>query len=176
LSTQIFRYFYLPARGEHRGVGGLFFDDMTKSEEGATSSSSSSTPSTSNPGSSSSSMSSGGSMRSGQLQLFDAEAFTRDVGKGIFASWAPIAGGLSVFVNEIYGSSAAGIAHGLRVHFIRQRLGAGRGTCSPSRVAEYSFRSRYSPETLKKGGSGKWKGAKLNPKLCTEMYQYDTHK
>eukprot|EP00967_Tisochrysis_lutea_P068679 scaffold90069_cov17-Tisochrysis_lutea.AAC.2 len=57
-------YFYLPARGEHRGIGGLFFDDMEKGTEGASSK--------------------GG---------FDAEAFTRDVGKGILDSWVPIAGG-----------------------------------------------------------------------------------
>eukprot|EP00983_Pelagomonas_calceolata_P113042 1159946-Pelagomonas_calceolata.AAC.13 len=52
------------ARGEHRGIGGLFFDDMEKGTEGASSK--------------------GG---------FDAEAFTRDVGKGILDSWVPIAGG-----------------------------------------------------------------------------------
>jgi coproporphyrinogen III oxidase len=27
------RYFYLPARQEHRGVGGLFFDDLDAAEE-----------------------------------------------------------------------------------------------------------------------------------------------
>ena len=27
------RYFYLPARGEHRGVGGVFFDDLEEGEQ-----------------------------------------------------------------------------------------------------------------------------------------------
>ncbi len=27
------RYFYIPARKEHRGVGGLFFDDLVEGEE-----------------------------------------------------------------------------------------------------------------------------------------------
>jgi len=62
LKQECDKYFYLPARGEHRGIGGLFFDDMEKGTEGASSK--------------------GG---------FDAEAFTRDVGKGILDSWVPIA-------------------------------------------------------------------------------------
>ena len=50
------RYFYIPARKEHRGIGGLFFDDLSSSEV-----------------------------------PYDAEAFTRDVGRGMLASWRPIA-------------------------------------------------------------------------------------
>lgn len=29
------RYFYLPARKEHRGLGGVFFDDLTEDEAGS---------------------------------------------------------------------------------------------------------------------------------------------
>jgi coproporphyrinogen III oxidase len=49
------RYFYIPCRKEHRGVGGLFFDDLDAA-----------------------------------VEQYDVEAFVRDVGDGIIASWAPI--------------------------------------------------------------------------------------
>lgn len=52
-------YFYIPARGEHRGVGGIFFDDMEPGSPGA--------------------------------PVRDPEAFARDVGENLVASWEGIA-------------------------------------------------------------------------------------
>lgn len=67
------RYFYIPCRKEHRGTGGIFFDDLDSYSDG-TKPSSSSDPHATN-------------VASG----VDAEAFTREVGQNIVTSWANIA-------------------------------------------------------------------------------------
>ena len=58
------RYFYIPARGEHRGTGGIFFDDAD-------------------------SLAAIGGPSGGGLEA--VEAFTRDVAKNILPSWEAIA-------------------------------------------------------------------------------------
>jgi coproporphyrinogen III oxidase len=59
------RYFYLTARKEHRGTGGIFFDDL-ESPAGA-------------------------GAGAGRTREFDAEAFTRDVAVNILPSWEGLA-------------------------------------------------------------------------------------
>lgn len=56
------RYFYIPARNEFRGVGGIFFDDLDAQQVSA------------------------GNDRG----AFNVEAFVQDVGRGIIPSWEPI--------------------------------------------------------------------------------------
>ena len=65
------RYFYIPCRKEHRGTGGIFFDDLD-SKSGGTAPASSSGPD------------------AGVASGVDAEAFTREVGSNIVSSWASI--------------------------------------------------------------------------------------
>lgn len=62
LSIHVRRYFYIPCRKEHRGTGGIFFDDLDSSSEAST----------------------------GVATGVDAEAFTCEVGGNIVASWADI--------------------------------------------------------------------------------------
>ena len=64
-------YFYIPARGEHRGVGGIFFDDMEA-------------------GGSPESDASAESPQRKAVVARDPEAFTRAVAKNWIASYAPI--------------------------------------------------------------------------------------
>ena len=64
-------YFYIPCRREHRGTGGIFFDDLD--------------PVLPNAG-----LRRGGGGGGGALSEFDAEAFTRAVGRGIVPSWEGI--------------------------------------------------------------------------------------
>ena len=58
------QYFYIPARRECRGIGGIFFDDLDAEN---------------------------GSTGDGKQRSFDVEAFVKDVGRGILPSWEPIA-------------------------------------------------------------------------------------
>jgi coproporphyrinogen III oxidase len=64
-------YFFIPARGEHRGVGGIFFDDLSALDE---------------PSSSSTSSGTGGSSRG----LDAAMAFTQAVCEAWMPSYLPI--------------------------------------------------------------------------------------
>lgn len=72
-------YFYIPCRKEHRGTGGIFFDDLDPEQpmaglEGGGDAAAASWPegaATAPAG-------------------FDAEGFTRDVGRGIVPSWEGI--------------------------------------------------------------------------------------
>jgi coproporphyrinogen III oxidase len=59
-------YFYLPSRREHRGTGGIFFDDLDLATARAL------TTEVDEP-------------------VFDPRAFTEDVGRGIIPSWEEIA-------------------------------------------------------------------------------------
>ena len=64
-------YFYIPARGEHRGVGGVFFDDMSDDDDNETNAAAvSSSPVDAHP--------------------VNAESFTRAVGLGWLDSYEPI--------------------------------------------------------------------------------------
>lgn len=61
-------YFYIPARGEHRGVGGVFFDDMSDDDEDEFKNDAEASPASPR----------------------DAESFTRAVGSGWLDSYEPI--------------------------------------------------------------------------------------
>jgi len=59
------RYFYIPCRKEHRGLGGIFFDDLDSTADN-------------------------NNNNNNNGQMFDAASFVKDVGTNILPSWLPI--------------------------------------------------------------------------------------
>lgn len=60
------RYFYIPCRKEHRGLGGIFFDDLDTTTSRS------------------------GDENNNNSETFDAVSFVKDVGTNILPSWLPI--------------------------------------------------------------------------------------
>ena len=95
-------YFYIPARGEHRGVGGVFFDDMSDDETGSANGSNDDSNDDSSPSpettidrsivdaSEASEASVEASEASVEASPRDAGSFTRAVGLGWIDSYEPI--------------------------------------------------------------------------------------
>jgi coproporphyrinogen III oxidase len=95
------RYFYVTSRCEHRGVGGLFYDDLERAAAAPAGGGSAGAAAAAPASSSSSSPSSSGhqgllgaplSCAAARRGAFDPAAFSRDVLANVLPSWTAIAG------------------------------------------------------------------------------------